>query len=1772
MARVPWDAIKLFFPCWLVESAPYKQAFTLSLVLLVPPLLLSPFLFSPLLILLLLSSATVVGALSAWVSMKALRMVLKHTVPLCLPSSLNSCLESFLKAILVHLVKSFPVVNSFPWAWFSFVSTLIKIKGSDQDGRSSESAASSDSGGGVVLSGNGETDGSKLSSWQSENEGEVVNVRGGGAVGLADVVKGEESLGFKRAPFVVPEEAAFSGGSESLAGRDKSVRPRKNIIPLSGGINGHQLSSAESSCSSNGNGQEYSVAGRTGRKKCSLDRNEVDIPGILSIASVGMQKCERKPGSQGHLENPIKESKSDASSCFLGPREIIGETKYTGGCSTHSWCQKGVNLEAELALLVEDIHLECLESWYPSLSGNEEFPLEFKVLLDMCVKRAASLGESSNISLLSIKLGTLFLCHLREFRKSRRKKRAAEAIMQEANQPGADETMPEESSEKGAIGESSALSGEVSVECTPEVSVIATSDSKSNAVGVDKSRSPRELSTTLYCTSSRDHASGLTKTTSEVLIGEEAYYRLRFGSSTRKKNVHAHYLVNLSSFVVGDFFCAVGKLPIDPEVKQYFRDFGSSLAESPAGKILVSMISRKVFLPLVDVVSDPQWLNARVASLLIDHVGAKVTLDCLGEEEEGENISYFSVATTSSEVSPVKGDQESEPSGNHASDEAVDLGKCVRNEENSSRDERRKSLSLPLEVTGSSITNPIDGRISSVLGGIISATAGPLLPDNVGISYKPIKRMWNSPSVEEGKEMDGEPEYKRKVRQFGRHIVDGLPVYSSALSSRVAMSAHEGEMRSDEAIVSAPATKALQEGIEKKSVSSLAVKKPTKKFLGIPLTSKQTAEVNTHSGLMRSKSSHDMQASSSEGNWHVEQGSELHEGAYLSDDAGSPLDGGREDYFSRKAARCRSFHGMNHSRQREAFCARFSHKQENLKTRGSEEQGIATRPDGVATTHVSNPVRSESRASSEDPFGDENDKVFDDDVVRFGKGLSMRWAKHSSGSSVNPSDLETELSLVEAAGSSSSQVRLERAGRARVGSRGKSLSDGDELPDVSRRERSAHDAKKDASGIAGNEMRDLISSKELDSLTASENFLQSSPLPGAENDSMNEIVKDISPVYEEVEDLPSTVAKLKAFLKERNGSQKSEESAPSSAEGGKRGDFDSLSSLELSLEQDALPLPKPSSSPLEERPFSCPADSGIFLNVRIPYTELSKVCNSSQSSNPLLQNSPQVFYCIEYDAAYPEEGADASVLGLSGADAESLVSSGNSSALPVEDHARSSENFEVMEAVLPSPGTVISHVVVKRQFQEFLDLHAQLEVDPVWRDALKGLKGPTRWLNLPFGKASASTIAGRRTLLQAYLRGVCTSMPQLASRSKALRTFMGYQGTSKTLTSGETLPFSVERVLPISAESGDGGVPRIDKFFARTVSGMFNTLKTALPGFDSQESTQQQQTSDAHTSALSTPLPQSVVPSHLDPSSAPAALGEPKATFAQPGTIKGTMMQLPAFLQFGNNNVATYPDLVDWDMDYSERDSGGFTASSSIEGIPVKTYSLEEDVRAFLEHFEKSPTTKEAAEFAFEALDPITDVEDNKDIEDQSLPKRNSSQYLVDSADEDGEEEELDALLPLCKLAINVLCEALRGTGSWVSQGTVVHATKVLLGAFIEEKLKSFLKSVTAKEMWRHYVHTLRVVLFHPPPAGSLNQPGAAKENRHVSEQQLATAIFTAFPISLRQLIGNHELLEAAKFIAESLQNKVILRELVLQVLHICITHLISSGSQHAEKKLLLLK
>lgn len=295
---------------------------------------------------------------------------------------------------------------------------------------------------------------------------------------------------------------------------------------------------------------------------------------------------------------------------------------------------------------------------------------------------------------------------------------------------------------------------------------------------------------------------------------------------------------------------------------------------------------------------------------------------------------------------------------------------------------------------------------------------------------------------------------------------------------------------------------------------------------------------------------------------------------------------------------------------------------------------------------------------------------------------------------------------------------------------------------------------------------------------------------------------DLSPIYEESEDLASSIAKLRSLLSERESQHSlgslsscgSSESEPKSAQSdpgrynleksrftfthkdssGSLASVKSVSSLEScgnGIADEEL---------LEAAEI--PLDGRVFLSVCVPSTEVHTEPGGTQYT----------LYMIQYDAIYLCESPTT----IEGSE------EGSSESAPVSE-----------------PRMVLQTNCVKRRFREFLTLHAALEDDTRLRAAMKGVKGPNKWLNLPFSKLDSTTIATRKQFLEKYLQSVI-QRPEV-NISTPVKEFLAY-GSDASIS-------FVKKPLELN-------VPRLDKLLAKTVSGVFHSLKTALPSFESSDS------------------------------------------------------------------------------------------------------------------------------------------------------------------------------------------------------------------------------------------------------------------------------------------------------------------------------------------------
>ncbi|CAL8078290.1 unnamed protein product [Orchesella dallaii] len=294
-----------------------------------------------------------------------------------------------------------------------------------------------------------------------------------------------------------------------------------------------------------------------------------------------------------------------------------------------------------------------------------------------------------------------------------------------------------------------------------------------------------------------------------------------------------------------------------------------------------------------------------------------------------------------------------------------------------------------------------------------------------------------------------------------------------------------------------------------------------------------------------------------------------------------------------------------------------------------------------------------------------------------------------------------------------------------------------------------------------------------------------------------------SPVYEEPEDFAASIAKLRSLLEQKE--RKS--STPPLHIGEEEDVFENLFPvLDKSVSEPTTAVPQISetyasdsnttpSSASSSMEHSSKASSFSFNEPILSSETNSTIIDPIERSNyepvpeikccfqnviiPKVENSTDVggqyiFYCIQYEGVY----------------------------------------FDDKEEGQPQK-IVYRTTTIKRKFKEFLTLQAHLEENSACKPHLKGIKTPTRWLNVSLTKSDATVAHQRRAMLEKYLQQLCYH--PVIGFCQELMIFMAY---------GEDGFCSFE-----VGDPKDLLTHRLDKL-AKKFTGVFNSLKDALPSFE----------------------------------------------------------------------------------------------------------------------------------------------------------------------------------------------------------------------------------------------------------------------------------------------------------------------------------------------------
>lgn len=505
-------------------------------------------------------------------------------------------------------------------------------------------------------------------------------------------------------------------------------------------------------------------------------------------------------------------------------------------------------------------------------------------------------------------------------------------------------------------------------------------------------------------------------------------------------------------------------------------------------------------------------------------------------------------------------------------------------------------------------------------------------------------------------------------------------------------------------------------------------------------------------------------------------------------------------------------------------------------------------------------------------------------------------------------------------------------------------------------------------------------------------------------------------------------------------------------------------------------------------------DTPTFANLSIPRSEIVEEGSSG---------AQYVVYRIQYDAWYRNS--------------------------PSEIAENDVEAEETTEAEEPFQHAVLMTRIVRRRFREFETLHSCLEEDPQLRPLLRGVKGPNKWSVLPFSKLDSEAIGERRMALELYLQILISKKP--LANSRQLKDFLAYGSDAS--------------IAYVRKSTSD--LPRLDKFLMKTVSGMFDKLKTALPS-----------------------LP--VDPAVSDPSNDVDATASGGIDI--PAQQQKTSDRLLGFLNFNSPVINT-----------NEDDSPQLRLSFDFSTEPLScSRNVEEMLSCFLVNhdvnYDKVDAAADAAVWQQDFWNPLSSLSEagmafrrpsdtSPSVEILAKVQQQLGQ-LEEEGDDESADQGIDETIPLASAVIDFSVETIVGNdGVLIDREPFVSIAKIIFGQLLERYLEQLVDNLTTEAMFTHYVRLVRESIwpngvYAPQPEVRLTDAQKVK----LYELTLKT-LKDYFPGAIVAVFGRSQYDRGMKLFLDSLQHPKLLRHLVYQLLDILVdVLLVRSRSQSIMEKL----
>ncbi|XP_033742273.1 uncharacterized protein LOC117328815 [Pecten maximus] len=455
---------------------------------------------------------------------------------------------------------------------------------------------------------------------------------------------------------------------------------------------------------------------------------------------------------------------------------------------------------------------------------------------------------------------------------------------------------------------------------------------------------------------------------------------------------------------------------------------------------------------------------------------------------------------------------------------------------------------------------------------------------------------------------------------------------------------------------------------------------------------------------------------------------------------------------------------------------------------------------------------------------------------------------------------------------------------------------------------------------------------------------------------------------------------------------------------------------------------------------------------------------------------------------------------------------------------------------------------VKRRFREFVNLQARLEDNEAYRKSLKDVKGPKRWLSLPFGNMDKRSVEGRRKSLEAFLKSLIQKLD--ICNGSELKEFLAYEGDGH---------------IAFVRKAPEISVPRIDKMFVKTMSDVFdkigelsNKAQEVLPKLPGKKDN-------------------SVSEDEEKPAKDLDLISVDFSAESQVSDFQGKLSDyMRKHVNTGSGSVIESPSTP-VNEDHTQQDDSteavGATPTSSDKQLTCESLTMLSEEESVYEATEATGMTRDdlcspsgEVPYTLRVEIPTLSQEDelgNADVQANTKHKVTDNQDC-DDENVDGLTESIltpgvTEVLPgktdfvgdvaLAEAVIDLAIQALQSRDCWVTRDRVVSLTKHLAGTALHRFLMMKLDTLTTEQMCQFYIRTLRETLW---PNGQLSMEGRkvkTDKQKAATKEQARRCLAEFLPDILKQLVGSEDYHFSIDEIIESVEHQKLNRNFMCTVL-----------------------